>query len=546
MDSSKFFEIRTGRPATLGTKGMVTSPHSLASAAGSDVLRAGGSAIDAAIATSAVLAVVYPHMTGVGGDAFWLVHDGASGEVKYLNGGGKAAAGASLDAMARRGCKEIPLRGIVPATLTVPGAVASWIAAHEAHGRLPLSRVLESAISYARDGFAVGARLAGFAAVMRDELAQQAEAAALFLPGGEPLRAGSKMRNPALADTLQAIAEHGWAGFYQGPVAAEMERFSRDGGGFFGQADFQNQRASWGAPLAGTYRDVTIYNTPPPTQGFSVLEMLNLIEPWEPHRMELLGPDRVHLLVQAKQVAYHDRDRVLADPAFADVPVERLISKEHARERGRLIDMRSALRWDQVPSYGSLAGDTVYVAAVDRDGNAASLIQSLYGVFGSCTVAGRTGVVMQNRSSYFSLDAAHPNRLEPGKIPLHTLIASMAKREGKLWAVLGCMGADGQPQIQLQLYSAMIDGGLDIQQAIEMPRFLSGRFALGEERDTLHIEARFPAATIAALQERGHILDRWGDWHELAGHAHGITIDAAEGVFSGGSDPRSDGAAIGY
>jgi len=424
--------------------------------------------------------------------------------------------------------------------------VASWIAAHEAHGRLPLARVLESAISYARDGFPVTARLAGFAAAMRGELAQQAEAAALFLPAGKPVRAGSKMRNAALADTLSAIAQRGWSGFYEGPVAAEMERFARDAGGFFAQRDFARQRAAWSAPLAGTYRDVTIYNTPPPTQGMCVLEMLNLIEPFEPRDMELLGPDRVHLLVQAKQIAYHDRDRVLADPAFAGVPVDRLVSKEHARERGRLIDMRTALRWDQVPSYGSLKGDTVYVAAVDQGGNAASLIQSLYGVFGSCTVAGRTGVVMQNRSAYFSLDPAHPNRLEPGKIPLHTLIASIAKRNGKLWAVLGCMGADGQPQIQLQLYSAMIDGGLDIQQAIEMPRFLSGRFALGEARDTLHIEGRFPAATIAALQERGHILDRWGDWHELAGHAHGITIDAGEGVFSGGSDPRSDGAAIGY
>jgi gamma-glutamyltranspeptidase len=546
MDPAQFHSIQTTRPATLGTRGMVTSPHSLASAAGSDVLRAGGSAIDAAIATSAVLAVVYPHMTSVGGDAFWLIHDGASGEVKYLNGGGKAAAASTLSAMQQRGLKEIPLQGIVPATLTVPGAVASWIAAHEAHGRLPLARVLESAISYARDGFPVGARLAGFAAAMREELSQQAEAAALFLPGGKPVRAGSKMRNPALADTLHAIAERGWSGFYQGAVAAEMERFSRDAGGFFARSDFANQRASWGAPIAGTYRDVTIYNTPPPTQGLCVLEMLNLIEPFEPHKMELLGPDRVHLMVQAKQIAYHDRDRVLADPAFADVPVDRLISKQHARERGGLIDMRRALRWDQVPSYGSLKGDTVYVAAADKDGNAASLIQSLYGVFGSCTVAGRTGVVMQNRSAYFSLDPAHPNRLEPGKIPLHTLIASIAKRKGKLWAVLGCMGADGQPQIQLQLYSAMLDHGLDIQQAIEMPRFLSGRFALGEARDTLHIEARFPAATIAELERRGHLVDRWGDWSELAGHAHGITVDANEGVLCGGSDPRSDGAAIGY
>jgi gamma-glutamyltranspeptidase len=283
-----------------------------------------------------------------------------------------------------------------------------------------------------------------------------------------------------------------------------------------------------------------------PTQGFTVIEMLNLLEPHELHRMNLLGPDRIHLLVQAKQIAYHDRDRLLADPAFAEVPVERLISKQYARERSRLIDPASALSWDKVPSYGSLAGDTVYVAAVDRDGNAASLIQSLYGGFGACMVAGRTGVVLQNRSAYFSLEPLHPNRLEPGKMPLHTLIASIAKRDGRLWSVLGCMGADGQPQIQLQLYSAMIDFGLDIQEAIEMPRFLSGRFSLGEARDTLNIEGRFPADTIKSLEERGHIVNRWEPWNERAGHAHGITVDWQNGILSGGSDPRSDGAAIGY
>jgi gamma-glutamyltranspeptidase len=237
---------------------------------------------------------------------------------------------------------------------------------------------------------------------------------------------------------------------------------------------------------------------------------------------------------------------VLADPGFTDVPVERLISKDYARERGRLIDPARALRWDEVPSFGSLAGDTVYVAAVDREGNAASLIQSLYGAFGSCMVAGRTGVVLQNRSAYFSLDPSNPNRLEPGKIPLHTLIASIAKRDGSLWSVLGCMGADGQPQIQLQLYSAMIDGGLDIQEAIELPRFLSGRFSLGEARDTLHMEGRFPTATIEALQRRGHIVSRWEAWNEMAGHAHGITRDPRSGILSGGADPRSDGAAVGY
>ena len=538
-------EIDTGRPVTLATRGLVTSPHALASEAGLDVLRAGGSAVDAAVAASAMLAVVYPHMTGVGGDAFWLIHHGRTGEVKYLNGGGKAAAAATVASMAVRGFQEIPLRGVVPGTLTVPGAVASWTEAHAAFGRLPLARILDSAIVAAREGFPVTARLSSFIAMMRQELAASADAAVIFLSDGVPA-AGAKLTNVNLARTLQAIADDGWAGFYQGPVAIEMGRFAQAQGGLFQVEDFGHQRASWGTPLTGRYRDVTLYNTPPPTQGFTVLEMLNLIEPHALHRMDLRAPDRVHLMVQAKQIAYHDRDALLADPAFADVPVERLISKDHAHTRGALIDPAQALSWDKVPSYGSLAGDTVYIAAVDRDGNAASLIQSLYGAFGACVVAGGTGVVLQNRGAYFSLDPDHPNCLAPGKIPLHTLIASMAKRDGKLWSVLGCMGADGQPQIQLQLYSAMIDHGLDIQQAIEMPRFLSGRFALGEARDTLHLEGRMPPATIAELERRGHIVDRWEDWNEMAGHAHGITVDPRSGVFCGGSDPRSDGAAIGY
>lgn len=525
---------------------MVTSPHSLASAAGVDVLRAGGTAIDAAIAASAVLAVVYPHMTGIGGDAFWLIHEGRSGRVRYLNGGGRAAARAELSWFAANGFPEIPLRGIVPATLTVPGAVASWTEAHAAYGRLSLRRALDAAIAYARDGFPVTERLAAFIAMVTGDLAADRDAAAIFLPGGTAPKAGARLRNENLASTLDAIADRGWSGFYEGPVARELARFAADGDGFFALEDFARQRAVWGDPLVGQYRGVTIYNTPPPTQGFTVLEMLNLLEPLRLGEMELFGPNYVHHIVQAKQIAYNDRDRLLADPDFADVPAHDLVSKEYARKRAGLMDRASALPWDEVPSFGSLMGDTVYVAAVDREGNAASLIQSLYGLFGSAVVAGRTGVVLQNRGAYFSLDPRHPNRLEPGKIPLHTLIASIGKRDGKLWSVLGCMGADGQPQIQVQAYVALIDFGLDIQAALEMPRFLSGRFALGEARDTLHMEARFPPVTFDTLASRGHLIDRWGPWSDMAGHAHGIIVDPMEGTLIGGSDPRSDGAAIGY
>ena len=514
---------------------MVSSPHALASAAGADALRAGGSAVDAAIAAATVLGVVYPHMCGIGGDAFWLIYDAKEVRVAYLDGGGRAAASATLERF--RGQREIPFRGIVPATLTTPGAVASFCEAHARYGRLPLARCLQGAIHYAREGYPVSERLARWISETKGELAQDAGSAALFLGGG------AKLANPALARTLEAIAAQGRAGFYEGEVAGALSRFSAERHGFFRSADLASQRAYWGEAISGTYRGVTIYETPAPTQGFTVLEMLNLVEPLELGAYQ--GADHVHLLVQAKQLAYHDRDRWLADPRHSELPVARLISKAYANERRKLIDPARALPWDEVPR-SELAGDTVYVAAVDAHGNAASLIFSLYGVFGACVTDPATGVVLQNRSAYFSLDPAHPNRLAPGKVPMHTLIASLAFKANRLWAALGCMGADGQPQIHLQAYVAMIDYGLDVQQAVAAPRWLSGRFALGEARDTLHIEARFPRETIEELARRGHPLDRWGDWNELAGHAHGITIDPQSGVRAGGFDPRSDGAAIGY
>ena len=538
--------ITTGRPVTMAPNGMVACPHSLASQAGVDALRAGGSAVDAAIAASSALAVLYPHMTGVGGDAFWLIYDAKKNAVRHLDGGGRGAATASTQWFRDKGMSEIPFRGIVPATLTTPGAVSSWCEAHREYGRLPFKRNLEAAIGYARDGFPVTERLAGWIESVTADLKPHAETMAIFMPDGKLPRAGSLLANPNLARTLAALAEGGHAGFYEGAVAQELARFSQANGGFFTAADLKAQSARWSEPLKGTYRDVTIYETPAPTQGFTVLEMLNLIEPFELHNKPYLGADHAHLMVQAKQIAYHDRDRHLADPLFAKVPAERLISKAYAAERRALMDPARAVPWDKIPSYGSLKGDTVFIAAVDKDGNAAALINSLYGVFGSCVVAGNTGVVLQNRSAYFSLDDAHPNCAAAGKTPLHTLIASLAFRNHKLWGVVGCMGADGQPQIHAQTYVSMIDYGRNIQEAVEAPRWLSGRFALGEARDTLHIESRFPAETIDELERRGHPVNRWGGFNELAGHAHGITIDPDSGLRMGGSDPRSDGAAVGY
>jgi gamma-glutamyltranspeptidase len=531
-------DARAGRPAVVSSQGLVTSPHVLASQAGAEVLRDGGSAIDGAVTASAVLSVVYPHMTGIGGDAFWLIYDAKTRAVRYIDGGGRASARGTLQAFAQLGLAEVPHKGPLVGTLTVPGSVASWTMAHAAYGRLPLKRCLESAIGYAWEGFAVGERLAHWRKQQRAELAKSPEAAAIFL------KEDMTLQQPDLARTLEAIASDGWYGFYDGDVGRELVRYSRAAGGLFGRDDLLAQSARWGEPIKATYRDVAIYETPPPTQGFTVLQMLNLLEPFELHKKPFRGADAVHLMVQAKQLAYHDRDACVGDPRFTDVPTERLISKVYADQRRHLMDPDHALPWDRIPSYGSLAGDTVYVAAVDREGNAASLIHSIYGNFGAAVVAGRTGVLLQNRAAYFSLDPRSPNRLEPGKTPLHTLIASLGFRNDRLCSVLGCMGADGQPQIHLQIYSALIDHGLDIQQAIDMPRFLSGRFAIGEARDTLHIEGRFDQETIAELERRGHIVDRWADWNESAGHANGITIDPATGLAAGGADPRSDGEAV--
>jgi len=524
---------------------MVASPHSLASAAGVDALRAGGSAVDAAVATGAALSVLYPHMTGVGGDAFWLVYDARARRVRYLNGGGRAARGARIDWFRSRGMREVPLRGFLPATLTTPGAVASWCAAHDEYGRLPLSQDLAVAIGYAREGFPVTGRLARAIELHASDGSLNSGALAIFAPGGAVPRAGDKLVNGGLALVLERIARDGREGFYGGETAQALATFSRAGGGFFDEVDMAAQGASWGEPLSGTYRGVEIFETPPPTQGFTVIQMLNLVEATEIGRMDPLGPDLAHLLVQAKQIAYHDRDRMLADPEFQPVPVEELISKAYAAERRRLMRADRALPWDLAPSYGTLAGDTVFVCAVDAEGNAAALIQSLYFTFGSGVVAGDTGIVLQNRSAYFSLDPQHPNRLEPGKRPMHTLIASMAMKEGRLWQVLGCMGADGQPQIHLQTYVGLIDFGFDIQQALETPRWLSGRFNIGDPRDLLNMEGRFSDGTVRDLERRGHAVNQWPGWCELAGHAHGITVDPVSGVRIGGADPRSDGAAIG-
>lgn len=520
---------------------MVVSPHVLASEAGAAALVAGGSAVDAAIAAHAVLSVVYPHMTSLGGDAFWLIHDATGGKVRALVAGGRAPAAATLGEISRRGLAEIPPRSIL--AVTVPAAVDGWAEAHAAHGRLPFSTLLAPALGHARDGVGVTPKLARFLERNAGVLGQREATSRVFLPGGVTLRAGERLVQPDLARTLELLGRNGRAGFYEGEVAEEIVACSRAEGGLHTMADLAAPQAEWAEPIRGDYRGVTIFQTPPPSHGISALQMLYMLADDDVRALDFLSADHIHLLVEAKKVAFADRDRLLADPAFADVPVSTLLSREFARERRRIIRADRALPWDRVPA-GSLTGDTVYVGAVDAEGNVASVTQSVYFAFGSGIVAGRTGVLLHNRGAYFSLDPAHPNRLEPRKRPLHTLMASIAFRDGQPWLAFGCMGADGQPQIHVQVYSALLDHGLDLAPAIDAPRWLAGRFVIGDAREWLSLEARVPPSTRAALEARGHDVKVLEPWDELTGHAHGILLQA-DGTRLGVADLRSDGSAVG-
>lgn len=512
------------------------------------VLQAGGSAVDAAVATSAVLCVVYPHMTGLGGDAFWLIYDAPRREVRCLNAAGRAAAAATIGAYRDRGLEAIPIRGWL-AVPTAPGLVAGWIEAHRVYGRRPLRDLLGPAIGHAREGFPVTAALAWWFEGAREALAAVPESRAVFLPEGEPPHPGQRLRNPDLARTLEAIAADGWAGFYTGEVAAEIARASRAGGGLLAADDLARTRAAWTTPLRGRYRTLTLYQTPPPTQGFTALQILGMVEDDDLKALGFQSAATVHLLVEAKKLAFADRHRYLADPAFAPVPVEALLDPAYLRGRRALIDPHRARPPAEVPpglpGAVGLEGDTASLAVVDAEGNAACVIQSLYFGFGSGVVAGRTGVLLHNRGAAFSLDPAHPNRLEPGKQPAHTLIASLAFEGERLRWVFATMGADGQPQIHAQVYTALVDFGLDLPTALAAPRWLAGRFGVGEPDERLYLEGRFPPETLAGLEARGHALTVCEPFWQRAGHAHGIEIEPGTGTRLGAADPRADGAALG-
>lgn len=533
---SPITDPRYGR-SFLARSAAVASPHELASVAGLGVLARGGTAVDAMVAVNAALGVVYPHMSGPGGDAFWLIHDAERGDQHVLNASGRAGRAATCE---RYTGAAIDTRGPA-AALTVPGAVDGWVQAHQRFGRLPLADCLEPAIAYARDGFPVSDSLARFAAGGLGLLRVVPTTAAIYLKGdGTPYGVGEILRNPRLATTLEAVAVHGREGFYGGPVAREIGAYLTHNGGVLDADDLAAHRSDWETPVTVGYRGRTAIAPPPNSQGFAGLQILGMLEHFDLASLADDPVGYVDAIVRATALAFRDRDRYLTDPDHAAIAVHQLLDETYLAERAELLRRPTPAAPVTLPA---VMGDTTFSCAVDRYGNAAAVTQSIYAEWGSGVVAGETGVLMQNRGCFFSLDPDHHNCLVPGKRTAHTLTAGLLLGPDGLELVYGTMGGEGQPQTSAAIATRVVDHGLSVQEAIDAPRWLLGR-NWGEDHRGLRLEGRFGPAVAEALAGRGHenvtLVD---DFTDLMGHAQAIRVlgDHLEGA----ADPRSDGAALG-
>ncbi len=524
------------RPVALGRDGMVAAAHPLATLAGVEVLKAGGNAADAAVATNAVLAVTQPNSCGLGGDIFCLYWEAATRTVHFLNGAGRSGSRATLDELGRRGVDRLPVLG--PLTVSVPGCVRGWAMLLERFGTRPLAALLGPAIHYAERGFPLSS-------IVSQAIAELAPAnpdpewRRVFLPAGRPPVFGEPFEQPDFARTLRDLAQEGPDLFYTGRVARAIAgRLEAEG--FLTPEDLAGHRGEWGEPIATTYRGYTIHQTPPPTQGLAALLAFNLLEGFPLARRRLHSVEHLHLLIEMVKLAHADRDRWIGDPDQARVPAAALLDKAYAARRRREFDPRKA----SVVAAGEPGGDTTGFVVVDGQGNMASVIQSVFNAFGSGVVAPGTGLALQNRGRHFTLDPAHPSVLAPRKRPFHTLTASIVTRDERPVLGFATMGGNGQAMFHVQVLTNVLDYGLDIQEAIERPRFIIGAFLPGEPADAIHVERRVPPLTLAGLARKGHRVQAAPALFYKNGHAHGIAV--RDGTLMGGADPRGDGAALGF
>ena len=535
-----FASVYTGRSIVRASQGMVATSQPLASQVGLDVLKRGGNAVDASIAVAAVLNVTEPHMTGVGGDAFMMIYSAKTRKLEGLNASGRAPRALTLDHFTSRTITQMPVTGMEP--VTVPGALDGWITLLEKHGTMKLADLVAPAIGYAESGFPVMEKTAADWEPEVPRLKRTAAAASTYLVDGKAPRAGAIFTQKNLARTLRTIAKGGRDAFYRGEIARAIVDYCQKNGGFLSMEDFAAQKSEWVDPISTTYRGHTVYELPPNGQGVTALLLLNMLEGLDLRSMRREPGRYYHTLVEATKIAFADRNRYIADPAFFKTPVKELLSKEYAARRRALIDPDKAI---DPPAYGDIptGSDTTYFTIVDKDRNAVSFINSLFSAFGSAIVAGDTGIVLQNRGAGFSVEPGHPNCIAPGKRPFHTLIPAMVFKDGRFLMSFGVMGGDVQAQGHVQVLINLIDRGLNLQQAIDAPRvrYISGRGVMMDDELT--------APVIDDLIKRGHerVLPGPGLTHRaLMGGGQAIMIDAASGSLLGASDFRKDGMALGY
>ena len=563
------------RPVVMGRNGMVCSGHPLASQAGIALLQRGGNFADAALATAAALNVVEPLMSGIGGDGFIMVYRKDADRPEVCNGTGAAPYAATRDRYLPDG---IPTKGIL--SVSVPGLLNSWLDVHEKHGVLSLAECLAPAIDLAANGFPVTHVLSK--AIASDALlCQFPTSQAVFAPGGRPLQPGEICYQKNLARTFQAIIEGGREAFYRGEIAKAMVKFSEEQGGILSMQDLADCRARWQEPIATTYHGHTVYEAPPNSSGHVLLQELNLVEEFDLRSLGCNTAESVHLMVEAKKLAFIDREAYVADPEYVDVPIEGLLSKEYAKERARLIDperaayeVKAGNPWAYQAAQpkgkpakvgaGQEREDTTCFVVADGQGNAICQLQSIQSAWGSSLIAGDTGILLNNRMTYWHLEENHVDCLEPGKRVRHTMNPVMVFRNSpasgngasnngagrQLSLVLGTPGADTQVQTNLQVISHVLDFGMTVAEAVEAPRWRNTQSPTESNvphtcADELLVESRFDPETLEGLRQRGHVLNVLGDW-EATGSEMMIQVDPDNGALHGGADPRRDGYAVGW
>ncbi|MBM4109042.1 MAG: gamma-glutamyltransferase [Phycisphaerae bacterium] len=534
------------RSEVLAVNGVAATSHPLATQIALDTLKAGGSALDAALAANAALGLMEPTGCGIGGDLFAIVWDPKTNRLHAYNGSGRAPAAISIDAVKQLGHDRIPSFGPLP--LTVPGAVDGWFALHERFGRLPIQDVLAPAARYARDGFPVTEVIAqGWEVSVRRYRGFPGFLEQFTLQGHPPAK-GQIWRNPNLADTYDALAAGGRDAFYTGRIPQTIEQYVASQGGFLAAADFARHKGEWVEPVSTNYRGVDVWEIPPNGQGIAALQILNILEGFDLRAMGFGSPEYVHHFIEAKKLAFEDRARFYADQSFARVPVAQLLSKDYASRRRALINPnRAALA---VPPGDPAGADTIYLAVADRDGMMVSLIQSNYRGMGSGMTPPGLGFMLQNRGEQFALDPAHPNALAPNKRPFHTIIPAFITRDGKPWISFGVMGGDMQPQGHAQIVVNLVDFAMNLQEAGDAPRIHhegstepEGRVAPMADGGVVHLESGIPHATVRALVAKGHRVQASPG---IFGGYQAIMRDPATGVFTAASESRKDGHAAGY